>query len=53
VELCEQLREIPGASGLHLMSIRADAAILEVIERLGLDPRPASAVASPRRAGIP
>jgi methylenetetrahydrofolate reductase (NADPH) len=45
-ELCDQLREIPGVSGLHLMSIRGDAAIVGVIERLGLSPRPTVAAAA-------
>lgn len=38
-EICAQLRDMPGVSGLHLMSIRGDRAILAVLERLGLSRR--------------
>ena len=40
LELCTQLREMPGVSGIHLMSIRGDHSIVRVIEELGLLPRP-------------
>ena len=39
LEICRELREMPGVSGLHLMSIRGDHAIVRVIEELGLLPR--------------
>jgi methylenetetrahydrofolate reductase (NADPH) len=40
VEICEELRDTEGVSGIHLMSIKGDHLIVEVIERLGLLPRP-------------
>lgn len=43
LELIEQLREIPGVSGVHLMTIRNEEAILRVVEEAGLLPRPAVA----------
>jgi methylenetetrahydrofolate reductase (NADH) len=41
VEICEEVRAMPGVAGLHLMSIRGDHAIRRVVEELGLLPRPA------------
>jgi methylenetetrahydrofolate reductase (NADPH) len=46
LEIVEQVRTIPGIRGLHLMSIRNEAAIARVVEDAGLLPRPA-AVAAP------
>jgi len=47
LEICGEVREIPGVAGLHLMSIKGEHAILEVVEQLGLLPRPrAEAVAA-------
>jgi len=43
VEICEELRGMPGLAGLHLMSIRGEHAILRVVEELGLLPRPHAA----------
>ncbi len=40
VDICQQLREMPGVAGIHLMSIKGDHAILRVVEELGLLPRP-------------
>jgi methylenetetrahydrofolate reductase (NADPH) len=40
VEICEELRSMPGVAGLHLMSIRGQSAITRVVEELGLLPRP-------------
>ncbi len=45
-EIVEQLREIPGVSGLHLMSIKGEEAIFRVIEGAGLLPRPRTAIPS-------
>ena len=42
LDIVEQVRAIPGVSGLHLMTIRNEEAIVEVIERAGLLPRPSS-----------
>jgi methylenetetrahydrofolate reductase (NADPH) len=46
LELMHAVREIPGISGVHLMSIRNEEAIVRVIEEAGLLPRP-SAVPEP------
>jgi methylenetetrahydrofolate reductase (NADPH) len=40
LELIEQLRAIDGISGIHLMTIRNEEAILRVVEGAGLLPRP-------------
>ena len=40
VEIVQELREIPGIRGVHVMSIRNDAGIIEVVEGAGLLPRP-------------
>lgn len=40
LELIEEVRAIPGISGIHLMSIRNEDALLQVIEDAGLLPRP-------------
>lgn len=39
-ELVQAVREIPGVAGVHLMSIGGAAAIVGLIEELGLLPRP-------------
>jgi methylenetetrahydrofolate reductase (NADPH) len=41
LEIVEQVRGIPGISGIHLMAIRNEEAILRVVEGAGLLPRPA------------
>jgi 5,10-methylenetetrahydrofolate reductase len=42
LEIVEEVRVIPGVSGVHLMTIRNEDAIVEVVERAGLLPRPSS-----------
>jgi methylenetetrahydrofolate reductase (NADPH) len=42
LEVIDEVRSIPGIAGLHLMPIRNEGAIVEVVERAGLLPRPAS-----------
>ncbi len=42
LELVEEVRMIPGVSGVHLMTIKNEEAIVEVIEGAGLLPRPSS-----------
>jgi len=39
-EIAEQVREIEGVRGLHIMAINWAQAIPEIVERLGLYPRP-------------
>ena len=46
LEIMEQVREIPGVRGVHLMSIKNEEAIVKVIEEGGLLPRP-TAVPAP------
>jgi methylenetetrahydrofolate reductase (NADPH) len=55
LELVEQVRGISGVSGIHLMSIRQEQAILRLVREAGLLPRPAAGVvASPvELAGAP
>ncbi|HSJ50765.1 MAG TPA: methylenetetrahydrofolate reductase [Actinomycetota bacterium] len=40
LEIVEQVRQIPGVRGIHLMSIRNEEAIVRVVEEAGLLPRP-------------
>lgn len=40
VEAIGHIRAIPGVSGIHLMTIRNDGAVPEVLDRSGLLPRP-------------
>ncbi len=46
LEIIEQVREIPGVRGVHLMSINNEEAIVRVVEEAGLLPRPAAVTAS-------
>jgi methylenetetrahydrofolate reductase (NADPH) len=43
VEIVQQLREIPGIRGVHVMSISNEAGIIAVVEEAGLLPRPPTA----------
>ncbi len=40
VEIIQQVREIPGVAGIHLMAIEWEEAVPEITERAGLLPRP-------------
>jgi methylenetetrahydrofolate reductase (NADPH) len=40
VEIIEQVREIPGVSGVHIMAIEWEEAIPTIVEKAGLLPRP-------------
>jgi 5,10-methylenetetrahydrofolate reductase len=42
LEIVEAVRQIPGVSGIHLMTINHEEAIPRVVEEAGLLPRPAS-----------
>jgi methylenetetrahydrofolate reductase (NADPH) len=46
VEIIQQVREIKGVSGVHVMAYRQEELVAEIIEEAGLLPRP-------RRAGAP
>jgi methylenetetrahydrofolate reductase (NADPH) len=45
LEIVEQVREIPGVRGVHLMSIKNEDGIVRVVEEAGLLPRPAPVAA--------
>ncbi|HEX9077602.1 MAG TPA: methylenetetrahydrofolate reductase, partial [Anaerolineae bacterium] len=40
VELIQQMREIPGVAGVHIMAIEWEDAIGKITEQAGLLPRP-------------
>jgi methylenetetrahydrofolate reductase (NADPH) len=40
VEIIQQVREIEGVAGIHVMAYRQEEAVAEIIERVGLLPRP-------------
>ena len=40
VELIQQMREIPGVAGVHIMAIEWEEAVKPIMERAGLLPRP-------------
>jgi methylenetetrahydrofolate reductase (NADPH) len=40
VEIIEQIREIPGVDGLHIMAVHWAEAVPEIVTRAGLYPRP-------------
>lgn len=40
VELIQQMREIPGVAGVHIMAIEWEEAVRPIVERAGLLPRP-------------
>ena len=44
-EIIEQVREIPGVAGVHIMAVHWAEAVPEIVTRVGLHPRP------PRRDG--
>ena len=39
VEIIQQVREIPGISGVHVMAYRQEELVAEIIEEAGLLPR--------------
>jgi methylenetetrahydrofolate reductase (NADPH) len=40
VEIIQQIREIPGVSGVHIMAIEWEEAVPTIVEKAGLLPRP-------------
>jgi 5,10-methylenetetrahydrofolate reductase len=44
VEIIEQVREIPGVRGVHIMAVHWAEAVPEIVTRAGLYPRPAHSV---------
>ena len=47
VEIIQQVREIEGVAGVHVMAYRQEELVAEIIEEAGLLPRPRQAGASP------
>ncbi|HEY3023594.1 MAG TPA: methylenetetrahydrofolate reductase [Actinomycetota bacterium] len=47
LEIVDELREMRGVAGVHLISIRGDEAIVRLVEEAGLLPRPAAVEAAP------
>ncbi|GAF67575.1 unnamed protein product [marine sediment metagenome] len=39
-EIIEQVRDIPGVSGLHIMAVHWAESVPEIVSRAGLYPRP-------------
>jgi methylenetetrahydrofolate reductase (NADPH) len=39
VEIIQQVREIPGVAGVHVMAYRQEELVVEIIEEAGLLPR--------------
>jgi methylenetetrahydrofolate reductase (NADPH) len=46
IEIIQQVRELPGVAGIHVMAYRQEELVAEIIEEAGLLPRPF-------RAGVP
>ncbi len=46
VELIQQLREVPGVAGVHIMAIEWEEAVSEIVTRAGLAPRPEIVIAN-------
>ena len=40
VEIIQQVREIPGVAGVHIMAIEWEEAVPTIVEKAGLLPRP-------------
>ena len=40
LEIIDQLKEIPGVHGIHIMAVSWEAIVQEIVERAGLMPRP-------------
>jgi methylenetetrahydrofolate reductase (NADPH) len=40
VEIIQQVREIPGVAGVHIMAIEWEDAVPTIVEKAGLLPRP-------------
>lgn len=53
VEIVQQLKEIPGVAGVHIMSTGWEEAVPRVVEEAGLLPRPVVDDVSPASAVVP
>jgi methylenetetrahydrofolate reductase (NADPH) len=47
VEIIEELRQMRGVAGVHLISIKGDESIVRLVEEAGLLPRPAAIEPAP------
>jgi methylenetetrahydrofolate reductase (NADPH) len=45
-EIIEQVREIPGVAGMHIMAVHWTEAVPEIVTRAGLHPRPSQTLAT-------
>ena len=45
-EIVEQVREIPGVAGMHIMAVHWTEAVPEIVTRAGLYPRPSQTLAT-------
>ncbi len=52
IELIQQLREIPGVAGVHIMPVMWESIIGEVVEGAGLLPRPVAPALAPETAPL-
>jgi len=48
VEIIQQVREIPGVAGVHVMAYRQEHMVAEIIQRAGLYPRVPARSLAPR-----
>ena len=53
VEIVQQLKEIPGVAGVHIMSTGWEEAVPRVVEEAGLLPRPVVDDVGPASAVVP
>jgi methylenetetrahydrofolate reductase (NADPH) len=53
VEIIEQVRQIEGVAGVHVMAYRQEEVVAEIIRRAGLFPRLSPSVLQPRAATTP
>ncbi len=52
VEQIQQLREVPGVRGIHLMAIAWEERVPEIVKAAGLYPRPEANSPAPKQAGV-
>ncbi|MFA5716251.1 MAG: acetyl-CoA decarbonylase/synthase complex subunit delta [Desulfobulbaceae bacterium] len=53
VDIINQVKEIPGVAGVHVMAIEWEEAVEQIVEKAGLLPRPTFAEAEPEAAPAP
>jgi methylenetetrahydrofolate reductase (NADPH) len=51
VEIIQEVREIEGVAGVHVMAYRQEELVAEIIDDAGLLPRPRKTAVSPRLPG--